>query len=173
MRGSIMWTCEYRECNNTFKRYNVYVERGHKKYCCQSHAALEQHALNTVNNEKQKQQYKEKKYTCVFCGKEIVAYTSPRKYCINCKEIIIRINRLKIKNPNLQVFTPIDYYEILKLQNNKCNICKVDKCSTGKNFCIDHNHDTGKVRGLLCYSCNTKLGWYEKNKISIEKYITR
>lgn len=28
-------------------------------------------------------------------------------------------------------------------------------------LCIDHNHETGKVRGVLCHICNTSLGHYE------------
>lgn len=47
--------------------------------------------------------------------------------------------------------------EILTLfatQNGKCAICKVPEVETGERFHIDHNHSTGKVRGLLCRSCN-------------------
>jgi hypothetical protein len=42
------------------------------------------------------------------------------------------------------------------LQNNKCKICGKDftKCRR----VIDHDHKTGKVRGLLCGNCNTALG---------------
>lgn len=28
---------------------------------------------------------------------------------------------------------------------------------------VDHNHETGKVRALICARCNTGLGFYEKN----------
>ena len=54
------------------------------------------------------------------------------------------------------------YNEILKQQNNKCAICKNEETNTFKgqivNLSIDHNHKTGKVRGLLCLKCNTSLG---------------
>lgn len=47
-------------------------------------------------------------------------------------------------------------------QDNKCAIC-------GNTFqksplpCIDHNHTTGKLRGLLCYDCNRGLGVFKDN----------
>jgi hypothetical protein len=39
-------------------------------------------------------------------------------------------------------------------QNNKCKICECEMDTPQ----IDHNHTTGKVRSLLCRSCNTSLG---------------
>lgn len=39
-------------------------------------------------------------------------------------------------------------------QNNKCKICEFEMDTPQ----IDHNHTTGKVRSLLCRSCNTSLG---------------
>lgn len=48
-------------------------------------------------------------------------------------------------------------FESLKLkQRNKCAICK--KKEYEKELNIDHDHQTGKVRGLLCTKCNTGLG---------------
>lgn len=52
------------------------------------------------------------------------------------------------------------YYETLESQEGKCAICdeKFEKNAAQ----IDHCHETGKLRGILCLSCNTGLGHYEK-----------
>jgi ribosomal protein L34E len=42
-----------------------------------------------------------------------------------------------------------------------------------KRFCLDHNHDTHQFRGLLCSCCNRQLGWYEKYRIQISKYLDK
>lgn len=48
-----------------------------------------------------------------------------------------------------------EYEKLLLAQEGVCAICK----QTGtKQLAIDHDHETGKVRGLLCSSCNTGLG---------------
>jgi len=55
-------------------------------------------------------------------------------------------------------------------QNGACAICH----RITKRLFIDHCHKSGKIRGLLCPTCNTFLGWYE-NKASIilefQKYL--
>jgi len=55
--------------------------------------------------------------------------------------------------------------EMLKKQENRCAICStLFKKRTDKlgrvipTFCIDHDHETGTVRGLLCKQCNLGLG---------------
>jgi Recombination endonuclease VII len=57
-----------------------------------------------------------------------------------------------------------EYRRLLKKQNNACAICK--KPERGKRFkrlSVDHDHETGKVRGLLCSSCNRSLGLMEED----------
>jgi hypothetical protein len=51
--------------------------------------------------------------------------------------------------------TVAQYDEMLANQNNVCWICK--RPPKKKRLSVDHNHKTGKVRGLLCYSCNYRL----------------
>ena len=48
---------------------------------------------------------------------------------------------------------------MLEAQDNKCAVCGLPDVENihGK-LCIDHNHKTGKVRGLLCNPCNKALG---------------
>lgn len=59
---------------------------------------------------------------------------------------------------------------ILDLQNGRCKICNTE-LDNGKRTHIDHCHLTGKVRGILCHTCNTKLGWYEKHRSKVDKYL--
>lgn len=49
-----------------------------------------------------------------------------------------------------------EQYEAMKSKTgNKCYIC--NKPPKSKALHIDHNHKSGKVRGLLCYVCNRRL----------------
>jgi hypothetical protein len=52
------------------------------------------------------------------------------------------------------------YNEMLQRQGGGCAICGED-CPTGRSLAVDHNHTTGKVRGLLCAKCNLLLGQVE------------
>jgi len=56
----------------------------------------------------------------------------------------------------------IIYERMLKEQNHKCAICGGVNVS-GRSLSIDHCHETGKVRGLLCSLCNTLLGVAKDN----------
>lgn len=49
-----------------------------------------------------------------------------------------------------------DYLQMIDAQGNKCAICEQKK--EGKVLCVDHDHKSGKVRGLLCHNCNVGLG---------------
>ena len=55
--------------------------------------------------------------------------------------------------------TPEDYDKMLAEQDGRCAICRTDKPRSGRAFAVDHNHRTGKGRGLLCESCNRGIGY--------------
>lgn len=54
--------------------------------------------------------------------------------------------------------TPEQYTDLYEAQGGACAICRATSNFTFKNLCVDHDHATGKVRGLLCLNCNTALG---------------
>ena len=53
------------------------------------------------------------------------------------------------------------YEGMFKAQNGKCKIC--EKTTTYR-LCVDHDHRTGVVRGLLCKHCNSGLGHFKDNQ---------
>lgn len=65
-----------------------------------------------------------------------------------------------------------DYNKLLQLQNYSCAICKTDKPGGRGIFHIDHNHKTGKVRGLLCHGCNTGIGLLKESIDVLQNAIT-
>lgn len=62
-----------------------------------------------------------------------------------------------------------EYNIIYEKQSGACAICDTPETLTkdGKlhALAVDHNHETGHVRGLLCMSCNTKLGYFESKNL--------
>ena len=61
------------------------------------------------------------------------------------------------------------YEKMFQDQNNRCAICyceetrKNSKSDKPMRLCVDHDHEAGIVRGLLCHTCNTALGKFRDN----------
>lgn len=103
-------------------------------------------------------------------------------YCKECQKANVRSRRIKdpiksrisdrrklLGNYGL---TLADYDKMFEKQNGVCAVCKqID--ITGKRLAVDHNHKTGKVRGLLCQKCNIRLGVLENRnwRLLAEKYL--
>lgn len=58
-----------------------------------------------------------------------------------------------------------EYDSLFNKQNGKCSICGRElhlfdnkKTTTSEKACLDHCHLTGKIRGFLCFKCNSMIG---------------
>jgi len=79
------------------------------------------------------------------------------------------------KNKKLEKNYGIDvdiYTSLLEKQDNKCAICKTQKCPTGRRFSVDHCHATNSIRGLLCVNCNQGLGNFKDSSERLIAAIT-
>jgi len=95
------------------------------------------------------------------CTKCKVAYN--KAYREKHKEKVLEIER-KSKLKMTYGITPEQYDHMLKKQDGKCTICAAKKPGgRTKMFFIDHCHNNGNVRGLLCMRCNTGLGLFLDN----------
>jgi len=59
----------------------------------------------------------------------------------------------------------------LILQQGRCAICKSDSTGHDKDWHVDHDHTTGKNRGLLCQHCNLTLGLVKDDTEILRKAI--
>ena len=67
-----------------------------------------------------------------------------------------------------------NYPYMLLQQDNRCLICNITEEAYGRKFCIDHDHKTGLVRGLLCNNCNSGIGFLRDDTnilLSAIKYL--
>lgn len=61
-----------------------------------------------------------------------------------------------------------EYEQLFKAQDGKCRVCSTEP-SDEKRLCVDHNHITGKIRGLLCDRCNRAIGLMKDDYSIIQK----
>lgn len=56
------------------------------------------------------------------------------------------------------------YLEMVEEQNKQCAICGAPHSDEKwKVLVVDHDHETGNIRGLLCMTCNKALGYFRDN----------
>lgn len=99
-------------------------------------------------------------------GPTIDGNTTYISWCYPCETEYFRAKHLKKKYS----MTGVIYAEMVLAQDGCCYIC-----NEATNLVIDHDHDSGKVRKLLCHGCNRGLGFFKENAESLEaaaKYIT-
>lgn len=89
----------------------------------------------------------------------------------------------RYKLPNKDIYLQRQYGINLKMYNQMltnqeecCGICKCHRNELRTDLHVDHDHETGKVRGLLCRDCNTGLGFFKDSLIGLEmaiQYLTK
>ena len=89
--------------------------------------------------------------------------------CAGC----FKLRRTMIKRK----LTQEDFNQLLKFQQNCCAICyrnfeDIVQSGIKKSPCIDHNHQTNEVRGLLCHNCNVGIGFLGENLEALSRAIS-
>ena len=64
------------------------------------------------------------------------------------------------------------YRELVEHQNNHCAICNLPATEGKRGLSVDHDHETGEIRGLLCTRCNTGLGQLRDDPKLLDKAIS-
>lgn len=112
--------------------------------------------------------FKEK--ACRCCGNMFKPKAPSHLYCSqDCADIGLN-NRYLRRNYNT------DYHQVKKMyeeQDNNCYLCGTKGFKMNPNakqsLVVDHDHDTGKVRKLLCHNCNRALGLFQDNPEVLRK----
>ena len=71
--------------------------------------------------------------------------------------------------------TPEEYVSMLDTQESRCAVCGIHNDDLPDSLCVDHDHTTGNVRGLLCKPCNLAIGNMRDNPKLLQKaahYLT-
>lgn len=88
---------------------------------------------------------------CAGCGGELTG--RQRRWCSDtCSRDGARAARLRA----IFDISPEEYDQILDYQDGKCAICKKPP-KPGKRLAVDHDHETGFIRGLLCFYDNKRV----------------
>jgi hypothetical protein len=91
------------------------------------------------------------------------------------RKIYKELHKEEIKIGKLQHYYKLSKEEATLLYYKKlngiCDICGNPETSKYFLLSVDHNHKTGKVRGLLCSNCNNGLGRFKENIIILQNAI--
>jgi hypothetical protein len=111
---------------------------------------------------------------CARCGGNKGPKFCDKKYCYRCTSAVKadaanRNHRARIAK--VYGIQPDDYDRLYAAQGGRCAICRR---ATGKTrrLSVDHDHASGKVRGLLCRPCNDLLGHARDDVDFFERAIT-
>jgi len=106
----------------------------------------------------------------IFCSKK--CYQEHRSK--NTNEEKRRLSNIYSQKKNKYGLSKEEYDNMFVSQSNRCAIC--DNPFDENKACVDHSHDSGLVRGLLCTNCNRGLGAFKDDITLIKnaiKYLSK
>lgn len=117
------------------------------------HGRLDKYALNRREavHRLRDIDWETKRGICEACGPVRVVGTPGSRQCWNAHAARVREQRTGVEVPEEE------FQRLLRLQGGGCGICG-GQSPRGERLDVDHDHETGAVRGLLCRDCNLGLG---------------
>ena len=99
-----------------------------------------------------------KEKICIVCGTSDGEFHGRLTWCKDCHAVKQRDSHLK-RNYGIDL---AEYNELLAKQGGVCAICSnAEVVQIGRrptSLSVDHCHETGRIRGLLCSTCNKGIG---------------
>ena len=92
------------------------------------------------------------------------------KYSLRKKGLLPKVEKMTQVERNRKYnygITPQKYKSMFLFQEGKCAICG----DSPKRLCVDHDHDTKKIRSLLCSKCNVLLGFARDSVGILERAV--
>ncbi len=116
---------------------------------------------------------------CEYCKKEFTTDRKDKKYCNKkCKKKASFKRGLETEYGRRRHWkrwginiTFGKYNDLLKIQEGKCKICGIHQTELKQRLGVDHDHITGKIRGLLCSKCNMGLGYFKDDPKILKEAI--
>jgi hypothetical protein len=125
--------------------------------------------------------------TCTQCGilKPLTDFykrkNRPSGHVSECKSCIIARNRARYEGSREEINDKraakvygLTYEEVVEMRessNGICQCCNRPGLHHHKRLVIDHDHSTGKVRGLICSRCNSILGFAQDDLQTLKNLI--
>ena len=122
----------------------------------------ERYAKNPEHFKKATANWKSKNWDRVLAGCRRWRENNPEKR----KSIYAKSSRKRLYG-----LTEEQFQTMLSSQDGKCSICGRERSQLVKQLCVDHDHETGKVRGLLCDKCNRGLGFFNDDHELLKKAL--
>src|ERR1035437_5998360 len=140
---------ERKEINKRYRvKHKIKIKESNKQYNLKNKKEIDEH--NKQYRIEQKEEIKKRNEQWNINNKEY-----SKTYYKNNKRNLHLKRKYNI--------TQEQYNELFNKQNGKCAICGKHQSELKKALGIDHDHETGKNRGLLCDKCNLLLGHANDN----------
>ena len=159
---------DFKTCTRCGEKKNILLFAKKRNHCkkCRSEIQREWSRANPISDEKRKARYEQQK---IWKKKNKIL---PVHTCKKPKKTHIEKTYGLSEN---------GYIELLNKQNKKCGICGITEekflLTTGikrkiTKFFVDHDHNTNKIRGLLCDKCNRGIGLLNDDIETLKKAVT-
>lgn len=133
-----------KQCGQCGKDYKVQ---------CASRLERSKYCSKKCRLERLGRSYNYKDKTCISCSGTYTPTGPNQRFCLSCGGTESKWATVYARYG----ITKFDWEDMYEAQDEKCALC-LSKATE-----IDHDHKTGRVRGLLCFSCNVALHKIDEN----------
>jgi hypothetical protein len=138
-------------------------EKGKRCLPCRSEYLAKRHAENAAAREQIKRwgENRRSRNQCLCSGNQVL---KSRTRCARCLD-----NHRDLYYQKVYGITLAEYNAMLLAQGGVCAIC--EDAPEKKRLAVDHDHETGELRGLLCFGCNIAIGHLKESKDMLERTL--